>query len=240
MDRNLTSGEYIPFDDAKNLIIAALSQYHSELADRAANILEREGHTIIQNPDRVTGMMQCRPAGAEEVTDENHPMYISREDFNTRFGPNFTERDNTREHAVIDYEYLGTPDSVIYLAHEIGHAIADDIQQEKGLTYKDFTSDQQEEQAYFVQSIISHYTGIPSPEALASDDLKSQFEGSDRPKQFKAANNRFNDSLSMSSEQRHQQMTKALAGNFGNEEMPQQVSTNTVTNQPKKQTVTGF
>lgn len=225
VDRNLTSDGYIPLEGAKNLIIAALSQYHPELADRAANILEREGHTIIDNPERVTGMMQCRPAGAEEVTDENHPMYISREDFDKRFSPHFTEMGNTRDHAVIDYEYLGTPDSVIYLAHEIGHAIADDIQQEKGLTHKDFTSDQQEEQAYFVQSIISHYTGITSPEALASDDLKSQFEGSDRPIQFQAANNRFNDSLSMSSEQRHKQMTTALAGSFGDEERPQQIST---------------
>ena len=173
MGPNLISDRYIPLNDAKNLIIAALHQYHPELADRAADILEREGHTIIDNPERVTGMMQCRPTGAEIITDEKHPMYISNEYFNARFGPNFTERGNTREHAVIDYEYLGTPNSVIYLAHEIGHAIADDIQREKGLTHKDFTSDQQEEQAYFVQSIMSHYTGIPSPENIISEDRKS-------------------------------------------------------------------
>ncbi len=233
VDRNLTLEGYIPLEDAKNLIIASLSQYHPELADRAANILEREGHTIIDNPERVTGMMQCRPAGAEVIIDESHDMYMSREDFDKRFSPNFTEMGNARDHAVIDYEYLGTADSVIYLAHEIGHAIADDIQQEKGLNHKDFTSDQQEEQAYFVQSIFSHYTGISSPEALESDDLKSQFEGSDRPKQFKAANNRFNDSLSMDSEQRHEQMTMALAGNFDEEERPQIVSTNSLTSLPE-------
>lgn len=241
MDYILTSDEYIPLDTAKKLIISALSQYHPELADRAVNILEREDHTIIDNPERVTGMMQCRPAGAEEVTDENHPMYIAREDFSKRFGPNFTELGNAREHAVIDYEYLGTPNSVIYLSHEIGHAIADDIQQEKGLSYKDFSVDQLEEQAYFVQSIISHYTGIPSPEDIAGDDLsKSRFAGSDRPNQFKAANNRFNDGLSMSSGQRHKQITTALSGNFDHEETPQHTSTRFLNKPSRKQAVTGF
>jgi hypothetical protein len=232
MSGSLPTNNSIPLDDAKKLIIAALSQYHPELADRAAHILEREGHTIIDNPEKVTGMMQCRPAGAEEIVDENHPMYISREDFEKRFGPNFTELGNTREHAVIDYEYLGTPNSVIYLAHEIGHAIADDIQQEKGLTYKDFTSGQQEEQAYFVQSIVSHYTGIPSPENIARDDiLKDHFEGSERPKQYKSANKRFDDSLSMNSDQRHKQMVMALAGNFDHQETSQQTLTTSLTNQ---------
>ena len=226
VDRNLTSDEDIPLENAKNLIIAALNQYHPELAKRAADILERDGHTILDNPKKITNMMQCRPSGAEEITDENHPMYISQGDFDKRFGPNFTELGNTRKHAVIDYEYFGTPHSVIYLAHEIGHAIADDIQVERGLSHKDFSLDQQEEQAYFVQSIVSHYTSIPSPEALASDNLKSQFEKSDRPKQFKAANNRFNVGLSMNSlEQRHKQMTMALAGNFEHEETPQQILT---------------
>ena len=42
MDRNLTLDEYIPLDDAKNLIVAALSQYHPELADRAAIFLKEK------------------------------------------------------------------------------------------------------------------------------------------------------------------------------------------------------
>ncbi|PZO82634.1 MAG: hypothetical protein DI626_09965 [Micavibrio aeruginosavorus] len=232
MNNNCNSDKYVPLDAAKNLIIAALYQYHPELADRAADIFEREGHTIIDNPERVTGMMQCRPAGAEVITDENHDMYISEEDFNARFGPNFTERGNIREHAVIDYEYLGTPNSILYLAHEMGHAIADDIQREKGLTHKDFKWPQQEEQAYFVQSIVSHYTGIPSPENITSDDLKSQFEGSDRPKQFRAAHNRFTDSLSMDSQQRYEQMVMALSGNFDNGGARLQTLTNALANQP--------
>lgn len=233
MSGNLTSGEYIPLDDAQSLIIAALYQYHPELAERAADILEKEGHNILDNPEQFTGMQQCRPAKADKITDPNDPKYMSDEDFKERFGPNgFTEMDNPRDHAVIDYEYFGTPESVIVLAHEIGHAIADDIQLNNDLTHEDFTDDQLEEQAYFVQSIVSHYTGIPSPEDSADDDLKSEFEGSGRPEQFKAGSNRFNESLSMGFEQRHKQMITALAGNFDDEEIAPQTAENSLSNQP--------
>ncbi len=214
----------IPFEDAKNLIIAALGQYHPELATIAADIFERDGHTIIDNPELVTGMMQCRPAEFEEITDTNHPLYISRDDFKSRFDPHFTEQSNPRKHAVIDYEYIGTPKSVINLAHELGHAIADDIQITKGLTHKDFTRNQQEEQAYFIQSIVSYYTGIPAPKNLYMHGLaKSQFEERSRPRQFKTANDRFNDSLTMDSKEKYNHMIIALAGNVDSQAKPQHV-----------------
>lgn len=237
MDNTLNSYKNIPIDNAKNLIIAALNQYHPELADKAANILERKGHTIIDNPERVTGMMRCRPAGYKRITDENDPMYISEKDFETRYKPNFTDEDNELEYAVIDFEYTGTPDSIIHFAHEIGHAIAYDIQKEKGLSRKDFTYDQQEEQAYFVQSIVSHYTGIPSSEDIVEDNsLKAMFEGSSRPEQFRIANNRLKDSLPLNTTQRHNQMIIALSANFDYEQASinhlQKIQTNTSNHPP--------
>lgn len=113
-------------------------------------------------------MMQCRPAGLTEEHLKANDMYFL--DYKERFGPSFTNQKKSEELAIIDYEYDGSQSSVVYLAHELGHAIADDIQNERGARFSDFTPAEAEEQAYFIQNIYSHYTGHPSAESSCQDD----------------------------------------------------------------------
>ena len=84
-------------------------------------------------------------------------MEMYKPDFENEYAPHFTSQINPEKFSIIDFEYIGTMNSAIYLAHETGHAIADDIQREKGLSFRDFTVDELEEQAYFVQSIFEQY-----------------------------------------------------------------------------------
>lgn len=64
---------------------------------------------------------------------------------------------NNHPYAVIDYHFDGTLNSVIYLAHEVGHTIADDYVREAGFTNFDVPKHMKETQAYFVQHIMYDY-----------------------------------------------------------------------------------
>lgn len=43
------------------------------------------------------------------------------------------------------------------LAHELGHAMADDVQRDNQHSFRDFSTGEMEEQAYFVQHIVSQH-----------------------------------------------------------------------------------
>ena len=51
------------------------------------------------------------------------------------------------------------------LAHETGHAIADDYIREKGLASSDFRENIPETQAYFIQNIVYDYLRNKQPDA---------------------------------------------------------------------------
>ena len=145
----------IPLDVAKQIIVTSLSEFDPALGQRAAAILYNEDRlNVVEAVEARTGMMQCRPAGVTISDMQASDMYM--ENFAERFGPDFTEQENTRDFAVVDFEYTYTKDSVLYLGHEVGHAIADDIQREQGRTFRDFSPNELESQAYFVQSIVAH------------------------------------------------------------------------------------
>jgi hypothetical protein len=210
---DLISDKYIPLDDAKETIIAVLNQFNPDLGTRAAEILYNEERlNIVENPSQKTGMMQCRPAGLTEEHLKANDMYFS--DYKERFGPSFTEQENSEDFAIIDYEYDGTQNSVVYLAHELGHAIADEIQNERGKDFSDFTPAQAEEQAYFIQNIYSHYTGHPSTESACLDDAnKGKLKASwTRVNQYGNAQVKFEKALSMGIEDRETLIEEALAG----------------------------
>lgn len=183
----------IGLETAKRLIINALNDFDSELGRRAAEILTDDLRANIHEADEAkTGMMACRPSGITITDLQEMEMHIP--DFEERFGPQFNRQDNPEDYAIVDYEYVGTVDSTIYLAHEIGHAIADDMQRERGLSFRDFSTDQLEKQAYFVQSAMQHYLhehgsdhGInyQTPE---QDGLQSSWA---RAAQLRAADNTF-------------------------------------------------
>lgn len=119
----------ITMEESKTLIIEALNNF-----DRSLGIMAEE---ILSDPARMNiteqngRMMQCRPANSEIPGMENDKPF-----------------------AIIDFDYNGTIGSTIYLAHELGHAIADDLQRAAGHGYKGTPAHMFETQAYLVQNII--------------------------------------------------------------------------------------
>ncbi len=148
--------DYIPLTTAKQVIIDALNSFDTELGRCAAQILFDDMRAnIVEEKHPVTQMMQCRPSGVSPEDLIGTEYFIP--DFEKRYGPNFITRFNPEDFAIVDYEYVGTLDSIRLLAHEVGHAIADDMQRDKELSFRDFDSNELEEQAYFVQRIFDNY-----------------------------------------------------------------------------------
>jgi oligoendopeptidase F len=188
---------YLPLESAKNIIITALDEFDPELGTRAAEILlNDEQLNIVEVKDAKTNMMQCRAAGTTIEDVKAAGMYIS--DFAHRFGPHFTHQDNPTDHAIIDFEYDGHPRAIIWLAHELGHAIADGIHIENGRSSKNYSGAEHEEQAYFVQHIVSQYLKENlkhldvQDEDLGQDVLKMSW---DRAVQFTNAGKIFEEAL---------------------------------------------
>jgi hypothetical protein len=218
MNIGAKTNKYIPLEEAKASIVSALNEYHPELGTRAAEILYNEERINIREvsedtPDR-TGMMQCRPAGINEAWLTENDMLIS--DFKERFGDYFEGQTNDAENAqaIIDYEYDGTQQSIVYLAHELGHAIADDIQTENGKSFLDFTPNECEEQAYFIQSIYTHVTGKESTESayLEERNKGTLQEPWARANLYENSNKEFKKGLACSHDDRKNLFTKALGG----------------------------
>lgn len=216
------SENYIPLDDARNTIIEALNNFHPDLGRRAAEILYDDDPlnrdrrlNIVEISGREPKVMQCRAAGLTEQYLRERDMY--HEDFAQQFSP-FTEQENNRSFSVIDYEYDGTPTSVLYLAHELGHAIADDIQLEQNIDRNQFSWDEAEEQAYFIQNVYEHYSGNLSAESQ-SDANKGILRVSwERANQYQKATSRFEEALSVSQESRMDFIVKALCENHAESE----------------------
>lgn len=147
---------FIPLDTAKAEIIEALRSFDADLGDRAEDILTDERRLNIHEekvPDKK--MMQYRPAGVTPEEVESGPLYWP--DFAREFAPNWTIQHNLEDYGIIDFEYHGTLESIAWLSHELGHAIADDIQRENGHSFRDYSQSEMERQAHFVQHIVSSH-----------------------------------------------------------------------------------
>ncbi len=184
-------------EHAKTVIITALDQFNPDLASHAASVIYDEDRlNIVEVSEPKTNMMQCRPAGM--TIDDVKAADMHLPDFSERFGPHFTRQDNLTNHAIIDFEYDGSPRSIVWLAHELGHAIADDIQRENGHSFKDFSTGEMEEQAYFIQHIVSQHLkdNLKQPgvqdETLGQDTLKMSW---DRANQYKTAGRVFEEAI---------------------------------------------
>lgn len=157
---NSFPNNFVPLNTAKELIIDAFSRFDPALGERARNILVEDARRLRIVDDVPPGLpervMCCRPAGLTEEDLKSADMYI--EDYRERFGDPFDEQKNPEEFAIIDFQYDGTIDSLVYLAHEVGHAIADDEIREAGYVHQDTHTDIHEKQAYFAQTIL--YTRI--------------------------------------------------------------------------------
>jgi hypothetical protein len=124
----------IDLEAGKRIIIDVLSCFDADLGQKACEILfEHADHRMniaMKEPGNL-GMMQSRPAHSKIDFMRNDASY-----------------------AIIDFDYDQTLGSVILLAHELGHAMADDGLNDQGFTYEDLPEHMAEVQAYFVQSII--------------------------------------------------------------------------------------
>ena len=173
------TGEKISLDRAKNLIVSALSDFVPVLGDRAAAIFHDDLRlNMIEVDEPQTSMMACRLSGVTIDDLQKAAMVIP--DFAKKYGPHFTTQENPAPYAIIDYEYDGTTNSLSYLAHELGHAIADDIQRENGYTFRDFPESALEQQAYFVQIAVSDALGLTNINGLnnENDPLQTSFNRS--------------------------------------------------------------
>lgn len=190
--------DYISLDDAKRLIVTALDEFDPKLASRAASILyDNERLNVVEVDEaKEEKMQQCRPAGF--TMEDVKSLKMHKPDFAERFGPHFTRQDNPEPHAIVDFEYDGTPHSIVWLAHETGHAVADDIQRENGHSFRDFSTGEMEEQAYFLQHIVSGYLkdNLQRPDVkdadLGQDVLKMSW---DRAEQYTNAGKVFESAL---------------------------------------------
>lgn len=68
--------------------------------------------------------------------------------------------------AIIEYNYEGTINDAVYIAHELGHLIADDYIHEAGFTYKDSKRHMLETQAFFTQHILYDFLSNHSDSKL--------------------------------------------------------------------------
>jgi len=84
-------------------------------------------------------LMRCLPAKSEQKQQ----------------GENAYDPANKNDHAVIEFQFDGTIHSVVYMAHEIGHAIADRYGQNAGMTHRDNPAHMPEIQAYLAQHIVA-------------------------------------------------------------------------------------
>lgn len=145
---------FIPLDVAKRIIMSTLEDFDTILGARAREIFAN-GHRlrITEELEQRTGMMNCLPAGITIQDLKDRDMYF---DFVEPFDNGiFIEHNADGSEAIINFEYTYSADSLCYLAHEIGHAIADDIQRACGLSFRDFSPHELEKQAYFIQSIVA-------------------------------------------------------------------------------------
>lgn len=144
----------ISLDEAKNHIIEALTQFDPSIGQEAAVLLAkgspRNNIREIDGPLRVMGV---RPPGLKEEDALIHPDA----EIAASIAEHFPDRGNNLDHAVIDYEFNGSLEAVIYLGHEVGHAIAYDRQNDIGNTYQENPVHMEETQAYFTQAIVTHH-----------------------------------------------------------------------------------
>ncbi len=125
----------ISLQESKAIIIAALHNFDPTLGAKAAAMLQNEKVlNITAVPAGTAYMMRCRPAGYTNLGEEN-----------------------PESHPIIDLDYDHTIQSTVYLAHELGHAIADDYQREAGNDFETNPTHMIETQAYLVQNIVYNH-----------------------------------------------------------------------------------
>lgn len=149
-------------DEAKNLITEAFHAYSPALGKKAEDLLA----TATYNPRPQGDYFD--PAYELDIEDGSRWNIHHAEPENARLMrslPALSDKnelgpENPHPHAIIEFEFDGTMNSVVYMAHEMGHSIADDqIKKPDGYRYGDNrpTAHILETQAYLPQMILYDY-----------------------------------------------------------------------------------
>ncbi|MDB5491744.1 MAG: putative peptidase oligoendopeptidase-related clade 3 [Micavibrio sp.] len=140
--------------ESRQLIINAFSDFDPELGRRAQAIFENPARWNLQEvaPGECR-MMRSRPA--ESPANQYNPA-------------------NPLPHSVIDYDFDGTIDGVIWMAHEIGHSIADDCAREAGGSFRNTPEHLNEFQAYLPQQIACDAL-INNPDPQVAEAAKRHY-----------------------------------------------------------------
>ncbi len=131
--RALAYDDSYPHDGGDNPYLAA---------DHKLNVPEGARWDIRPVPAGQCQLMRCLPAESPQ------------QEYDMGGAGKFYDPANPHKQAVIEYQFDGTIDAVVHMAHEMGHAIADDYQREAGHSYRDNPQHMQETQAYLTQHIL--------------------------------------------------------------------------------------
>ncbi|MBI1214247.1 MAG: hypothetical protein GC185_00345 [Alphaproteobacteria bacterium] len=174
----VTDGPRFSFDKSRALIIEALENFDPALGQKAREIFEAGFDAAIQKNfiEDLSATMLTEDESRWRIRHvESGKMHIMR---CLEAGSEATEWDpaNPNAKAVIQFEYDDSINSTIYLAHELGHAIADDyIRAPDGQKFGDNPKHMDEFQAYVVQNIVYDHL-MKSDDPAVAKAAKEQFD----------------------------------------------------------------
>lgn len=115
-------------EESKKLVIDAFRAFDEDLAARAEKIINDPRRCVLRDLDSLgpkdIRQMQCQPAETE---------------------------DNPGKFAVVRLDYDGTINDAVYLAHEVGHAIADEMVRKAEFKHDDTKAHMHEIQSHLLQ-----------------------------------------------------------------------------------------
>ena len=122
--------EKFTLEESCNLVIAAFEKFDLNLAMRAKKVIANKERWILSHVKAGEAEGRCYLANSKV---------------------------NPKPYAVIEYSYDGTINDAVYIAHELGHLIADDYINEAGGTCEDTKVNMAEVQGFFTQHILYDY-----------------------------------------------------------------------------------
>lgn len=131
------------------LVVDAFKRFHPDLGKKAHEVINDHNRWKLKSVDAGEAGGCCHSANCET---------------------------NPQPYAIIVYNYDGTINDSVYIAHELGHLIADDYVQAAGFTHPDEKRHVLEVQGFFTQSILYNYL-MTHPDLSLRQAADSHFIG---------------------------------------------------------------
>jgi hypothetical protein len=148
----------ISYEKSKELILSALEKFDPALARKAKEIFDA-GYDDAGRKNFIEDLSapSLTESGSRWRLRQVPPgqMHIMRS-IEAKSEKTELDPQNPNEKSVIQFEYDGTVNSTVYLAHELGHSMADDfIRDDAGNKFGNNPKHLDEFQAYFIQNIVA-------------------------------------------------------------------------------------